>query len=191
MTLYQRVCDDKRGFALVATLAVMVLISVLIVTAFTGAMTVIRTTNLDYRNSRVFYAAEAGAEAVMAQLADALEDGDITDKELADLQPPTLEGFEFQQLKVDKIGGVYTETISDGAYAGLYSLTQKIDIYSEVKDPADNLHGVIVSAKAQAIPIFQFGVFFEKDLEATNGPSMTFAGWVHSNGNIYLSSNNA
>ena len=25
----------------------------------------------------------------------------------------------------------------------------------------------------------------------TNGPAMTFAGWVHSNGNIYLSSNNA
>ncbi len=34
-------------------------------------------------------------------------------------------------------------------------------------------------------------MFFEKDLEATNGPPMTFSGWVHANGNIYLSSNNA
>ena len=48
----------------------------------------------------------------------------------------------------------------------------------------------MVTAKAQAIPIFQFGVFFEKDLEITNGPRLDFDGWVHSNGNIYLNSAN-
>lgn len=83
------------------------------------------------------------------------------------------------------------ETVTDGPYAGLYSLTQHIEITSEATDPLGNTSAVVVAAKAQAFPIFQFGVFFEEDLEATNGPSMTFAGWVHSNGNIYLSSKNA
>ena len=125
MTLYQRVRDDRSGFALVATLMVMVLIAALIATATSGVLTVLRTSNLDYRSSRVFYASEGGAEAIMAQLQDALDDGDLTDAELAALTPPTIPGFEFDSLTVEKIGGLVTETITDGPYAGLYSLTQK------------------------------------------------------------------
>jgi hypothetical protein len=34
-------------------------------------------------------------------------------------------------------------------------------------------------------------VFYEGDLEIHNGPPLTFAGWVHSNGNLYLSSANS
>ena len=33
-------------------------------------------------------------------------------------------------------------------------------------------------------------MFYEKDFEIHNGPPMTFAGWVHTNGNLYLSSDN-
>jgi hypothetical protein len=39
---------------------------------------------------------------------------------------------------------------------------------------------------AQSIPLFQFGVFYEDDLEIVPGPPMEFEGWVHSNSNIYL-----
>ncbi|NIP61063.1 MAG: hypothetical protein GWO17_24775, partial [Gemmatimonadetes bacterium] len=47
---------------------------------------------------------------------------------------------------------------------------QYVDVYSEAREPAGSSNAVLVSAKAQAIPIFQFGVFFDDDLEATNGP---------------------
>ena len=50
--------QNTRGFALEATLFTMLLISVLIASAFAGVVTVTRTTNMDYRNSRVSYAAE-------------------------------------------------------------------------------------------------------------------------------------
>ena len=180
----------RDGFALEATLFVLVLMSVLMLSSYTGAAMATRSANLDYRSSRVSYAAEAGADAIMAQLADALEDGYLSDDELYSITAPELEGFTFSML-AEKIGDVEMETVTDGPFAGLYSLTQKLEITSEATDPMGNTSAVIVSAKAQAFPVFQFGVFFEKDLEATNGPSMTFAGWVHSNGNIYLSSNNA
>jgi hypothetical protein len=191
MRVFKRLSGDRRGFALEATLMVMLLISVLLAAAVMGAMTTTRTTSLDYRNSRVFYAAEAATEAIMGQLGIYMEDGYLSDEELAALYPPTLEGFSFDSFSVTKTGDVTTETITDGSFAGLYSLTQKVEIFSEAEDAMENRSAVLISAKAQAIPIFQFGVFFEKDLEATNGPAMTFSGWVHSNGNIYLSSNNA
>ena len=181
----------RDGFALEATLFVLVLMSVLMLSSYTGAAMATRSANLDYRTSRVSYAAEAGADAIMAQLADALEDGYLSDEELYGVTAPSMEGFTFKDIFVQKIGGVVVETVTDGPFAGLYSLTQKLEITSEATDPMGNVSAVIVSAKAQAFPVFQFGVFFEKDLEATNGPNMTFVGWVHSNGNIYLSSNNA
>ena len=183
--------NNRNGFALVATLLVMVLITVVVAASVTGAAAAIRATDLDYRNTKVFYAAEAGAEGIMAQLHDALEDASLDDDELAAVTAPTIPGFTYTNFSVQKVGGIVIERVTDGAFAGLYSLTQRVDIHSEVMDGSDNVSGIIVSAKAQAIPIFQFGIFYEQDLEATNGPAMEFAGWVHANGNIYASSNNA
>jgi hypothetical protein len=46
----------------------------------------------------------------------------------------------------------------------------------------------VVTANAQSIPLFQFGVFYDGDLEIHNGPNLDFAGWVHTNANLYLNS---
>lgn len=182
---------NRRGFALESTLIVLLLMSALAVIAFAGAVTDIRTTNVDYRTTRVSYAAQAGAEAVMAQLETQMSDGLLTDAELAALTQPTIPGFTVDSFKVTKVGGVVVETVSDGPFTGLYALTQRMEIFSRARDAINHTSAAIVSVTAQTIPLFQFGVFFEKDLESTNAPPMTFAGWVHSNGNIYLSSNNA
>jgi hypothetical protein len=182
---------SQQGFTLEATLLIMLLISVLVTIAFAGVLTTVRTANLDYRNSRVFYASEGGAEDIMAQLSDALQDGALSDAELAALKPPVVPGFTVDSFATRKLGGVVKERITDGAFAGLYSLTQRVEIYSSAVDALADRSRVLVAVKAQSVPIFQFGVFFEKDLEVTNGPPMTFGGWVHSNGNIYFSSNNA
>ncbi len=39
---------------------------------------------------------------------------------------------------------------------------------------------------AEAIPVFMYAVFYNTDLEINPGPSMTLAGRVHSNANMYL-----
>ncbi len=181
--------NDQRGFALESTLIVLLLMSTLAVIAFAGAVTNIRTTNVDYRNARVGYASEAGAEAVMAQLDVQLQDGVLTDAELAALTPPVIPGFTVDSFKAAKVGGIVTETITNGPFAGMYSLTQNINIHSAVRDASNNRGAVIVTVKAQAIPIFQFAAFWEGDFEDYAWPRKDVWGRVHSNGNMYVAGN--
>lgn len=185
---------NEKGLALVATLMTLVLLAALLVVAMQGAVMTTRTQTLDHQNVQVGLAAEAGAEAALAQIEVALEDGALDSTEAWNIRPPTdpaFASFSYDSFTVRPVGGIVVETLTDGAYAGLYALTQKVDVYSEASDAMGNRDAVYLGAKAQAIPIFQFGVFFEGDLEATNGPPMEFIGRVHSNGNVYLSSDNA
>ncbi len=182
---------NRQGLALVATMLVLAMMGVLVAAAVRAAMTSVRSAGLEYHEARVFYAAESGGEAALAQLRLALLDGYLTTQELTAINPPTINGFNYDSFSVERQGAAVVENITDGPYNGLYALTQNVDIYSRVIDSNGTSAGVVLRAKAQAIPIFQFGVFFEKDLEATNGPPLEFIGRVHSNGNIYLSSGNA
>ena len=181
----------RGGFAFIAVLAVLVLLSTLVVAAYATALADFRSGSMDVGKSRSLYAAEAGGESAMAQLAVALEDAVLEGSELDMIAAPTLTGFAFDSFTVRKVGGVEHERITDGPFTGLYALTQRVEIYSEASDRNRSSSAVLVTAKAQAIPIFQFGVFYDRDLEIHNGPPMTFSGWVHSNGNIYLSSDHA
>lgn len=185
----KRTIGTRDGFALEATLGILVLMSILIVTVYASAMAAFRGGRTDLTKQQAYYAAEAGAESGMAQLADALEDAILRDSELSAITTPSMTGFTFDSFSVTKIDTVKYERITDGTFSGLYSLTQMVEIYSEASAQDNSSSAVIVTAKAQAIPIFQFGVFYEKDLEIHNGPPMYFAGWVHTNGNLYLSSN--
>lgn len=182
---------SRRGFALEATLIVLVLVGVLVAFAATWVVTLTRGAATDYRGSRVTYAAEAGADAVMAQLELAMEDGVISNAELAALTLPTLEGFTFEDMEVDRDPmGAEVRPINSGVYAGLYAINLPIDIAIAARDATNNRASVVVAVTAQSIPLFQFGVFYEGDLEIHNGPRMDFEGWVHTNSNLYLSSNN-
>jgi hypothetical protein len=42
--------------------------------------------------------------------------------------------------------------------------------------------------QSRLVPLFQFAVFYNKDLEILPGPPMTLAGPVHTNGNLFLQS---
>ena len=181
---------DRHGFALEATVLILLMLSVLMVVALAGVTTTTRTANLDYRDSRAFYASEAAAEGIMSQLETRLLDGSLQDSDYAALTAPSVPGFAVDSFNVAKVGGILLETIANGPYTGLYSSTQNIDIYTSVKDAAGDRSANIVSVKAQSIPLFQFGVFYDADLEFDPLPPMTMGGWVHSNGNIYATSPN-
>lgn len=182
-------CRVRRGFALEATLFVLLLTSILVAVALTWVTSVTRTAGLDYRGSRVSYGAEAGADAIMSQLEIAMEDGVLTDAELDALVLPELTGFDFADMDVARAGEARVRPITSGPYAGLYALSQPVNIRLTAADSSRNESTVDVTVNAVSIPLFQFGVFYEKDLEIHNGPLMTFRGWVHTNGNLYLSSN--
>lgn len=72
-------------------------------------------------------------------------------------------------------------------YQGLtgYGATYRITSYAQNLG-AQNLVGAVQQDIQLAIvPVFQFAIFYNLDLEICPGPNMTITGRVHSNGNIY------
>ena len=69
---------NRQGFALEATLFVLLLLAVLCVFAVSGVTTTTRTANYDYRNTRTAYAAEAASDDIMQQLSGMVDDGFIS-----------------------------------------------------------------------------------------------------------------
>ena len=181
----------RHGFALEATLMIMVLFGVLVLAAVGGIGWAMRTTSTDIQGTRVNYAAEGGAEHVMANLESGMADGFLDDAELAALTPPTIPGITFETFSAVRQGTPFTQPVTEGVYAGLFSLNQKIDITVAARDALNNRSRSIVTVNAQAIPVFQMGVFYQQDLEIHPGAAMTFEGWIHTNSNLYLSSNSA
>lgn len=181
---------NQHGFALEATLIYIVLLTALIGAGVASMVMVQRAGGVDYRGSRVTYATEAAADHVMAQLATDISDGIITDPELAAINAPTVAGFTFTQPVATRVNAAVPKKITKAPFTGLFSLNQQIDIRTTATDQAGNRSTAIVSVNAQSIPLFQFGVFYEGDLEIHNGPRMDFAGWVHTNSNLYLTSDN-
>ncbi len=189
--MYLNIARDRRGFTLESTILVMVLLTILIGFAASQTMRTIRTADLDYRAARAAYEAEGGADAVLGQLKGAMADGIVSPADLAAIVPPTLGGFTFQNVRGDTTGPAVVRTITDGPYAGLISLNQPIEVNVTAVDPNNNSTRIVLGINAQSVPVFQFGVFYDEDLEIHNGPRLDFSGWVHTNGNLYLRSNNS
>lgn len=180
----------RRGFALETVLLLLVMFTVIVLAGLSAVTSLSRTSAADYRASRASYAAEGGGDDIMSQLDAAMQDGIINNEDIGNLQTPTLQGFRYTHT-TSAVGAPVSRTITGGPFAGLYSLNQPIDIRVEARDSSANRATAILSVNAQTIPLFQFGVFYENDLEILPGQPMTFAGWVHTNGSLYLSSNSA
>jgi len=78
------------------------------------------------------------------------------------------------------------ETLS--AFAGLTS--QRATILCQAKATASNRRysipmGVQQQFNIDYIPVFQYAVFYNMDMEIFNGPTMTINGKVHANGTLY------
>ena len=181
---------DRRGFALESTLLLLVLFGALIGVATAAIAVYTRTSGVDVNASRVAYAAEGAGDQLMAQLDADMADGIITPGDISGLTTPSLPGFTFTQ-QTQTIGAPVNRIITRGAFAGLYALEQPMSVRVNAEDPTGNRAAIELGVSVQSVPIFQFGVFYDRDLEINNGPPMTFSGWVHSNRSLYLSSANA
>lgn len=180
----------RRGFALEVVLLMLVMFAVIILAGMSAVTTISRTSNADYRGARVSYASEGGADDIMSQLDAAMQDGIVSGDDIAKIESPEVPGYLIEQ-ETKTTGVPVSRTITSGPFAGLYSLNQPIDIIVTAKDSTGSRATSVLSVNAQTIPLFQFGVFYEDDLEINPGAPMTFVGWVHTNGNLHLSSNSA
>jgi hypothetical protein len=178
----------RAGFALEMVLLLMVAMSVVIVTGLTAVSTMSRTSGADYQAARAAYAMEGAGDDLMSQLDAAMQDGQVTAEEIAGLATPELTGYTVTHTTAAK-GIPAIRTVTTGPFTGLYSMNQVFEIAVSARDSSRSRAGAVITVNAQSIPVFQFGVFYDQDLEFHPGPQMTFAGRVHTNGNLYTINN--
>jgi len=184
----------KRGIALMWALVVLLVLAI-------GAAAFIRLTNFDLAMSRrtaeatrTFYTAQAGIEKALAEIKVLFAHGKGTSAEdLALISPPVYDSFNFTTFLVKVVGEISVGTLEAGTYKGLNGVTQDLRIVSKVKSEKypDVVTRLRQDLETQLIPIFQFAIFYNNDLEIQPGPPMTVIGPVHSNGDLYLGSNNS
>ena len=191
MLSVRSVYGNEKGVVLVVALVFLVVLGVM------GAAAVMMTVgdlkiSGNYRNNeQAFYVAEAGAEYGVSMLRQLLNNKLHVSTSDLNIAAPTLSGYSFDVFSIEKEGSVVESPISSGNFAGLSAYIQSYKITSEARVTGTNAKAKIVQyADDHLIPLFQFGIFYEKDLEILPGPNMTFSGGrIHSNNDIYFGAN--
>lgn len=202
--------QTERGAALAMAIIVVAILAVVALTALTFSSTEARIAGSDLQRTQTFYATEAAMEKMSNDFSNLFRrkmnptraDLDL----IEDTPPPALaaEGFTFAQTleedtdrlsELREIQGlpsnVYPRVnISDGPYAGLYSSVIPYKMTSIGKRTATRTEVKLEREfNNYLVPLFQFGMFSNEDIEVHPGPLMTFNGRVHTNGNLYAMRN--
>ena len=98
----------------------------------------------------------------------------------------TLEGEKAKGELVNQSGATTQELIGSGRFKGLMGIKIPLLVRATGVAPGGARTDVDAEIRLYQIPIFQFGVFYEGDLEINPGPPMRVGGPVHTNGNAYF-----
>lgn len=160
-----------------------------------------------YEFGRAQYAAEAGVDKVFAAIRNnLLTTGQAPDQSDCDVfatnaVPVASDHAEFgeyrfvavdgttNRITVTVTGSPVVQPITSGTLAGLNALILPYQVTSRAHSfgrPVSLIAGIQRDIQIQSIPIFQFAIFYDIDMEIENGPSMTVNGKVHSNRNAYI-----
>jgi hypothetical protein len=160
--------------------------------------------------TRAQYVAEAGAEKIFAAIrSNVWATGavptqtflnNISTNQLptandspifADYRFVSLSGSS-NQITVTSNGPSAVSPITSGDNAGLNAIITPYRIVSRANSfnrPVNLTTGVQRDMQIQMIPVFQFAIFYNLDMEIENGAAMTINGRVHSNNNAYFAPN--
>lgn len=201
--------SSESGAALVTSILILGMLSAIAITVLAVTSRESEIAGSDVRRTRAFYAAAAGIEKMTSDFNKLfLATSRPTGSQLLRIQnspPPALtaEGYTMNQLigldGPTLIRMQQTQGITDGSYprvtiqGGPFNgLSASVAPYI-LSSMATGIDGTEVALTRQMnnylIPIFQFGMFSNRDIEIHPGPAFAFNGRVHANGNIYVTNN--
>jgi hypothetical protein len=133
-----------------------------------------------------FYAAESGLDVAAASIQYQYESSGGKPPTTLPNGAETINGCTVNYTTVPD-GAAASEVLSTGTLSGLHALVQTY-ILQSVGQGGDNNSQVELRQqfKAALVPIFQFAVFYDEDLEIAPGPEMNLLGRVHTNNNLYI-----
>ena len=203
---------DNAGIALLTTLMLLFLMSSLLV----GFAVLLASNQqlAGANNDQVvaFYAAEAGMEKLTADLGSLFSItyspniSQINSLETTPYGPPasslfsganetvtytTADGtnaYTITPAAVDANGNPAPTitTIKSGPYQGMTAMATEYTLNVNARTSSGREVNLIRTTQTVGIPMFQFGIFGDTDLDFFPGPPFNFGGRTHTNGNLWL-----
>src|SRR5579872_1289941 len=202
-TMFSVKCGSK-GFTLIATLMIMMLMSGFALALLMMVNTEQRAGGYDLNATYTYRAAEGAMEALTSNLANtfkSIQSPTNTEICAAASTPPSWDTtVTYPLYNVAPSPGYSTANpcpalpnpvpwgpIQTGPDAGLYAQILPITLNVEAQR-GDGLETASMTRTAEValIPVFQFGVFCDGDCFFGRSPHLGFAGRVHTNGDLYL-----
>lgn len=200
---------SQAGSVLLVVLIMLVITAGALVGMMSWTQTSMRLTARHNQYLRTVAAAEAATEKVLAYLArdfraggEALVMANLSSYRT--LVPTTAESplwadYEFcdpagvpNRVQVEFVPPAEFRVLSS-TYRGLYGYATAFRIIAQARERSGLFRvpaAVRQELEVATIPVFQFAVFYNTDLEINPGPDMTITGPVHCNTNIFLQPNN-
>jgi hypothetical protein len=184
---------NERGSALIIAVLVLFLVAALGASASRTALVEMEVAGNYASDWRAFYAADGIAQASFNELIDlgrGLGRFPDTD-ELAAIVAPTVGNIDVSLYTLAATGAAAEGPLQTGFFQGLVALTRpyEVTLTARTTDYPPASSSVTMGSFFDIIPIFQFAVFYEEDLELLPGPDMTLSGRVHTNADLYLGAN--
>lgn len=187
--------NKESGSALVVALLVMTLLLGFAALVLSRTVSESAIAGNDTAESRSFNAAEAALEDVTRDFATIIEQKllptqtDIDNLKIKPVPHFSTNGYTFVK-EISQVGASRVVTQTKGQFQGLVSLRDEWQVDVTARDTAT---GVETQVRRRffndRIPLFQFGAFYQDDLEVQSPPLFIFNGRVHTNGNFFTSSN--
>jgi hypothetical protein len=182
--------NPENGSALVIAILVMLLMMGFVALAISRTTTETIISANDDAEAKAYAASEASLESTTRDFVDIFErklspdDSDIA--AIQNQKVPGFDNFTFSQ-KVQKIRDATPVILTGGNYSGLYALRDSWQIDSMATEKTSDVK-VRINRRffSDRIPIYQFGMFYEDDLELNRPPLFTFGGRVHTNNNLFI-----
>ncbi len=199
--------DSERGTAIVIALFVLALIGVFVALALSRTASEAAAVGNETSEARTLYATQGGLETMTRNFNKVFEtrlNPTAADRALVE-NPDVVPGLS------KALGGDYifnqellcvtgtspdcnvvvsaedsTVVLADRAYAGLIAIRDSWRLRSTATAPDGTEIELTRNILNNRIPIFQFGIFYDDDLELFPGPRFGFGGRVHSNGHFFI-----
>lgn len=185
--------NGERGSATIVAILIMGLLTVFVSLALSRASNEAMLMGNDAAEGRAFNAAQASLET-MTRNFNKIYDVRLAPipSDLTWIASETVPGFTNYGF-VQNITATQAPSqvvISGGAFQGLYATR---DAWRLDTTATDIVSGVQVQLTREffnnLVPIFQFGIFYDDNMEFHPGPRFAFGGRVHSNASIFLMAN--
>lgn len=185
-----RNAKNENGSAILIAMFIMLLLLSFVAIAVTRTSNETVASSNDAAETRTFSAAHASLEVVTRNFNKIFEiklNPDAADlTRIQGQTPPGFDSYGFNQT-ITQTQTNQLVVMTGEQSQGLYAQRDKWELNTTATETST---GVQVALRREffnnRIPIFQFGIFYDDDMELHPGPRFDFGGRVHSNGSMFL-----